>query len=126
MNFYKLLDIETGEDLYVNPKHIVFYMRTADGVLIDNGSVRILTLEADFEKFGGISNETMQLKSGEFTAEIEKEIREAMQEIIERWQPFIDNIPTEELFAEKQKQIRKFSDYETTLTDLVEQSFNKI
>ena len=43
MNFYKLLDIETGEDLYVNPKHIVFYMRTDDGVLIDNGSVRILT-----------------------------------------------------------------------------------
>ena len=49
MNFYKLLDIETGEDLYVNPKHIVFYMRTDDGVLIDNGSVRILTLEADFQ-----------------------------------------------------------------------------
>ena len=49
MNFYKLLDIETGEDLYVNPKHIVFYMRTGDGVLIDNGSVRILTLEEDFE-----------------------------------------------------------------------------
>ena len=49
MNFYKLLDIETDEDLYVNPKHIVFYMRTDDGVLIDNGSERILTLEADFE-----------------------------------------------------------------------------
>ena len=49
MNFYKLLDIETDEDLYVNPKHIVFYMRTDDGVLIDNGSVRILTLEEDFE-----------------------------------------------------------------------------
>ena len=49
MNFYKLLDIETGEDLYINPKHIVFYMRTDDGVLIDNGSVRILTLKADFE-----------------------------------------------------------------------------
>ena len=49
MNFYKLLDIETGEDLYVNPKYIIFYMRTVDGVLIDNGSVRILTLEADFE-----------------------------------------------------------------------------
>ena len=49
MNFYKLLDIETGEDLYVNPKHIVFQMRTGDGVLIDNGSVRILTLEEDFE-----------------------------------------------------------------------------
>ena len=79
-----------------------------------------------YEKFGGVSNEIMQIKSGEFTKEIEQEVFEAMQEIIERWQPFIDNIPTEELFAEKQKQIRKFSDYETTLTDLVEQSFNKI
>ena len=49
MNFYKLLDIETREDVYVNPKHIIFYMRTDDGVLIDNGSERILTLEEDFE-----------------------------------------------------------------------------
>ena len=79
-----------------------------------------------WEKYGGVSNETMQIKSGEFTKELEKEIKEAMQEIIERWQPFIDNIQTEELFAEKQKQIRKFSDYETTLTDLVEKRFNEI
>ena len=79
-----------------------------------------------WEKYGGVSNETMQLKSGEFTKELEKEVSEAMQEIIERWQPFLDNIPTEELFAEKQKQIRKFSDYETTLTDLVEKRFNEI
>ena len=79
-----------------------------------------------YEKFGGIANETMQIKNGEFSKEIEKEVFEAMQEIIERWQPFIETIPTEELFAEKQKQIRKFNDYETTLTDLVEQSFNKI
>ena len=85
-----------------------------------------LILKFDFEKFGGIANETMQIKSGEFTKEIEKEIREAMQEIIERWQPFIETIPTEELFAEKQKQIREFNDYETTLTDLIETRFNKI
>ena len=85
-----------------------------------------LILKFDFEKFGGIANETIQLKTSEFTKELEKEVNEAMQEIIERWQPFLDNIQTEELFAEKQKQIRKFSDYETTLTDLVEQSFNKI
>ena len=85
-----------------------------------------LILKFDFEKFGGISNETMQIKNGEFTDEIEREIKEAMQEIIERWQPFIETIPTEELFAEKQKQIRKFSDYETTLTELVERGFNKI
>ena len=49
MSLYKLLDIEIDEEFYVNPKHIVFYMRTGDGVLIDTGSVRILTLEADFE-----------------------------------------------------------------------------
>ena len=78
-----------------------------------------------WEKYGGVSNETMQLKSGEFTKEIEQEVNEAMQEIIERWQPFLDNIPTEELFAEKQKQIRKFSDYETTITDLVEGEFSR-
>ena len=82
-------------------------------------------LKFDFEKFGGIANETMQIKSGEFTKELEKEVNEAMQEIIERWQPFLDNIPTEELFAEKQKQIRKFSDYETALTELVERGFNE-
>ena len=68
----------------------------------------------------------MTKETFEKAKEIEKEIKEAMQEIIERWQPFLDSIPAEELFAEKQKQIRKFSDYETTLTDLVEQSFNKI
>ena len=85
-----------------------------------------LILKFDFEKFGGIANETIQLRSGEFTAELEREIGEAVQEIIERWQPFIDNIPVDELFAEKQKQIRKFSDYETTLTDLVEKRFNEI
>ncbi|HIZ71737.1 MAG TPA: hypothetical protein H9808_08265 [Candidatus Atopostipes pullistercoris] len=85
-----------------------------------------LILKFDFEQFGGIANETMQLKSCEFTKELEKEIKEAMQEIIERWQPFLENIPVDELFAEKQKQIRKFSDYETTLTDLVEQRFNEM
>ena len=84
-----------------------------------------LILKFDFERFGGITNETIQLKSGEFTKEIEKEVNEAMQEIINRWQPFIENVPVDELFAEKQKQIRKFSDYETTLTDLVEGEFSR-
>ena len=49
MNFYKLLDVETGEDLYINPKCINFYEYMSDGVLIDIGSLRILTLEADFK-----------------------------------------------------------------------------
>lgn len=84
-----------------------------------------LILKFDFEKFGGISNEIIQLKTSEFTKELEKEVNEAMREIIERWQPFLENIQVDELFAEKQKQIRKFSDYETTLTDLVEGEFSR-
>ena len=78
------------------------------------------------EKYGGVSNETIQIKNGEVAKEIEKEVNEAMQEIIERWQPFLENVPVDELFAEKQKQIKQFSDYETTLTDLVEQRFNEM
>ena len=78
-----------------------------------------------FEKYGGVSNETIQIKDGEFTAEIEKEVNEAMQKIIERWQPIFDNIPTEALFAERQKQIKNFSDFETVLTELVEEEFGK-
>ena len=78
-----------------------------------------------FEKYGGVSNETIQIKDGEFTAEIEKEVNEAMQEIIERWQPMFDNIPTEALFAERQRQVRAFNDFETVLTELVERDFNE-
>ena len=84
-----------------------------------------LILKFDFEKFGGIANETIQIRSGEFAKEIEREIKEAMQEIIERWQPMFDNIPTEALFAEKQRQVRAFNDFETVLTELVERGFNE-
>ena len=79
----------------------------------------------DFEKFGGIANETIQIKNCEFTDEIEREIEEAMQEIIERWQPMFDNIPTEALFAEKQRQVKSFNDFETVLTELVEEELRK-
>lgn len=84
-----------------------------------------IILKMDFDKFGGIANETIQLKSCEFTDEIEREISEAMQEIIERWQPMFDNIPTEALFAERQRQIKNFSDFETVLTEMVEEELRK-
>lgn len=84
-----------------------------------------LILKMDFEKFGGIANETIQVKNCEFTEEIEREIEEAMQEIIERWQPMFDNIPTEALFAERQRQVRAFNDFETVLTELVEEELRK-
>ena len=83
-----------------------------------------LVLKFDFEKFGGIANETIQIKNCEFTEEIEREVEEAMQEIIERWQPMFDNIPTEALFSERQRQVRAFNDFETVLTDLVEKEFS--
>lgn len=67
----------------------------------------------------------MQIKNGEFTKEIEKEVNEAMQGIINRWQPIFDNIPTEELFAERQRQVKNFSDFETVLTELVEEEYSK-
>ena len=84
-----------------------------------------LVLKFDFEKFGGIANETIQIKNCEFTEEIEREVKEAMQEIIERWQPMFDNIPTEALFAERQRQVRAFNDFETVLTELVEEELRK-
>ena len=84
-----------------------------------------LIFKMDFEKFGGIANETIQIKNGEFTDEIEREIEEAMQEIIDRWQPMFDNIPTEALFAERQRQVRSFSDFETTLTNLIDGEFRR-
>lgn len=90
-----------------------------------NKHKELILASEKYEKFGGIANETMQIKSGEFAKEIEREIKEAMQEIIERWQPFFDDIPTEALFKEKQKQIRTLSDFEETLTDLVEREFSR-
>ena len=48
--YYKLLDVETGEYVYINPKYIVFYMRTGNGVLIDIGSKRFIALKSDFEE----------------------------------------------------------------------------
>ena len=84
-----------------------------------------LIFKMDFEKFGGIANETIQIKNCEFTEEIEREVIEAMQEIIDRWQPMFDNIPTEALFAERQRQVRAFNDFETVLTELVEAELRK-
>ena len=49
MKFYKLLDVGTGEYVHINPKYIVFYMRTAKGVLIDIGSKQFIVVQSDFE-----------------------------------------------------------------------------
>ena len=53
MKFYKLLDVETWEYVYTNPKYIVFYMRTDKGVLIDIGSKQFIVVESGFEDMMG-------------------------------------------------------------------------
>lgn len=90
-----------------------------------NKHKKIILAPDYFEKYGGVSNETIQIKEGEFTAEIEKEVKEAMLEIIERWQPKIDDLPFEALFAEKQRQLKSFSDFETVATELIEEEYGK-
>lgn len=49
MKFYRLLDVEKWEHVYMNPKYIVFYKRTDKGVLIDIGSKQFRVVQADFE-----------------------------------------------------------------------------
>ena len=49
MRFYQLLDVETWEYVYMNPKYIVFYKRTEKGVLIDIGSKQFIVVQSDFE-----------------------------------------------------------------------------
>lgn len=48
INFYKLTDIITDDELYLNPKTINFYMYTNDGVMIDTDSIRIEVSKSDF------------------------------------------------------------------------------
>ena len=49
MNFYKLTDIETGQDTYVNPKMIEYYMYGDDYVQIETSSMYMHVSLSDFE-----------------------------------------------------------------------------
>lgn len=66
-----------------------------------------------------------KLKMVNLPLKSKKEVNEAMQEIIERWQPKIKELPLEALFAERQRQVKNFSDFETVLTELVEEEYGK-
>lgn len=48
MNFYKLTDIETGQDTYVNPKTIEYYMRGEDYVQLETSSMYMHVSVSDF------------------------------------------------------------------------------
>ena len=66
MKFYKLLDVETWEYVYMNPKYIVFYMRTDKGVLIDIGSKQFIVVESGFEDMMGHEGVEAWWKKGNF------------------------------------------------------------
>lgn len=48
MRFYKLTDVETGDDLYVNPKIIDFYTYSDKGVIIHTNKYTMHVDKSDF------------------------------------------------------------------------------
>lgn len=72
------------------------------------------------DKYGGISNMTIQILNGKLVREIEGRIADAMNSIIEEYEPMFDSPVIDELFEEKQQAIRKMIDYDVALTDILE------
>lgn len=48
MRFYKLTDVETSDDLYVNPKIIEFYTYSDKGVIIHTNKYTMHVDKSDF------------------------------------------------------------------------------
>ncbi|HEP5951474.1 hypothetical protein [Streptococcus pyogenes] len=80
-----------------------------------------LILAPDYnDRYGGISNTTIQLRTGKLTESIEQEVGEAILDIIKKYEPIFDTPIIDDLFREKEQAIRKMVDYDTALTELVE------
>ena len=76
-----------------------------------------------YEKYGSSSLDTVQIRTGNVTRQIEEDVKLAMQSVIEKWQPLFDSIDIEPIFEEKKRQIRQFLDFETGLTEEVERMY---
>lgn len=76
-----------------------------------------------FDNKGGIYvNEPktkIQLKA-KVTEEIEQDIRKSVAEVITRYQTIFEELPLEDIFSEKHKQIRESYDTEQAIADVVE------
>ncbi|MEE3742588.1 hypothetical protein [Streptococcus dysgalactiae] len=80
-----------------------------------------LILAPDYnDRYGGISNTTIQLRTGKLTEAIEQEVGEAILDIIKKYEPIFDTPIIDDLFREKEQAIRKMVDYDTVLTEMVE------
>lgn len=80
-----------------------------------------LILAPDYnDRYGGISNTTIQLRTGKLTEAIEQEVSEAILDILKKYEPIFDTPIIDEMFKEKEQAIRKMVDYDTALTEMVE------
>lgn len=61
----------------------------------------------------------IQLKA-KVTDEIEQDIRKSVAEVITRYQTLFEELPLEDIFEEKRKQIRESYDTEQAVSDVVE------
>ncbi|HHT7795517.1 TPA: hypothetical protein ACT2H1_001081 [Streptococcus suis] len=65
----------------------------------------------------------IQLKS-KVTNVIESEIRLAIAEVIKEYQAEMADLPLEDIFNEKRKQVRESYDTEQAITDVIERGLN--
>ena len=72
------------------------------------------------DRYGGISNTTIQLRDGKLQRAIERDIEDAINFIIERYEPIFDTPIIDKMFKDKEQAIRKIIDYDTALTEMVE------
>ncbi|MFT0832573.1 hypothetical protein VYP57_11355 [Streptococcus agalactiae] len=80
-----------------------------------------LVIEPDYnDRYGGVSNVTIQIKDGKLSNEINRRITEAIDFIIKEYEPLFDTPIVDEMFKEKEKAIRSLCDYDTALTEMVE------
>ena len=76
-----------------------------------------------FERYGSSYSDTVQIRTGNVTRQIEEDVKLAMQSVIEKWQPLFDSIDIAPVFEEKKRQIRQFIDFESGLTEEVERMY---
>ncbi|WP_231872008.1 hypothetical protein [Streptococcus dysgalactiae] len=72
------------------------------------------------DRYGGVSNVTIQIRDGKLSKEINQRIEEAISFIIKEYEPMFDTPIIDDLFREKEQAIRKMVDYDTALTEMVE------
>ncbi|WP_226317349.1 hypothetical protein [Streptococcus dysgalactiae] len=72
------------------------------------------------DRYGGVSNVTIQIRDGKLSKEINQRIEKAINFIIKDYEPMFDTPIVDEMFKEKEQAIRKMVDYDTALTEMVE------